>query len=671
MDSADGAFFFLSGPVLSGLLLKVPFGSSGYCAEFQYELSTLPEYELITLRLQIVTYPLSLIWIYRMIFSLGGTEFGFPGMFGKGLTTMLLRGVCLLLAMFAVCTILPAQNRIVIQGGTMIDVRTGNLVPDAVIVLEGDRIASVSRGAASVPQGATVIDAKGKFIIPGLIDSHVHYSDWSPELFLNFGNTAVLDLGNDHDWIMAQKEGIERGSIPGPRMLISTTVIDGPPESANYFERPYVRIVKNSEEAATAVRSEIAAGKLDSVKVYAGLTTEMLKAIVHEADKAKLPVIGHFTDVRVVAEVGAKGVEHMDPVAHALVDEPAWKEAQKKARRGYNPPALAFMNASRAPAIVDLMLKSGQYLNPTLRVEFMGDRILRDKGFPYQDFDLLINDWRLRYAPLGFRLGVLKEYQEIGVWHWMDLSQAEQDQYHQAAVNSMKFVKMFADAGGKLYSGTDTGHMCTPGLCLHQELELLVDAGVSPLKTLQSATINAAELLRVQDRLGVLEQGKAADLVILDANPLEDIRNTRKIARVISRGRVLDGQYHADFENPLPNKTMEDTSHFFPSPRIRRVSPDIFGEDAQGATITVTGTGFIPYSFVRVNGKKLKTEYAGTFQLRATIPAKMLEMGTHAITVENPDFAWGTIYAPGAQDISHLGIRDRISNEAWVMVRPK
>ena len=579
------------------------------------------------------------------------------------------RSVCLLFAVWVGCSSGAAQDRVIIRGGTAIDVRDGRRIPNAVIVLQGDRIESVASGGP-VPSGGTVLDATGKFIIPGLIDSHVHYTDWSTELFLNYGNTTVADLGNDHDWILAQKDGIERGVLPGPRMLISTTVIDGPPESEGYFERPYVRIVKNSEEAVNVVRSEIAAGKLDSVKVYAGLTPDMLRAIVREAEKANLPVIGHFNDVRVVAEVGAKGVEHMDPVDNALVDRPAWQEAQKKVRRGYRIPEAAFMDFAKVPAIIDLMVKNGLYLNPTVRVGFTGDRALREKGFPYQDFDLLINDWRLRYAPLGFRLGVLKEQQEIGVWHWADLSQYEQDMYHQGYVNTLRFLKMFAEAGGKLYAGTDGGSMCTAGLCLHQEMELLAEAGIKPLTVLQSGTINAAELMRVQDRIGTLEKGKVADVLILDADPLQDIRNTKKIWKVISRGRVLDGQYHADFENPLPNKTFVDTSHFFWSPRIRRASPDVLAKGAPGATIEVNGTGFIPYSFVRFNGKKMQTEYVSAFRLRAEIPSKLLETGTYAITVENPDFAWGTIYAPGGQDLSHLGIRDRISNEALVMVKP-
>ncbi len=206
---------------------------------------------------------------------------------------------------------------------------------------------------------------------------------------------------------------------------------------------------------------------------------------------------------------------------------------------------------------------------------------------------------------------------------------------------------------------------------MHQELELLVDAGVSTLQALQAATVNPAELMRMQDRLGTLEEGKVGDVLILDANPLEDIRNTRKIAQVISRGRVLDGKYHADFKNPIPFNGWEQSSHFFPSPRIQWASPEALVEGAQGATLTVHGTGFIPYSFVRFNGQNLKTSFIDRLQLTAEVPANLLRPGTYAVTVENPEFGSGTIYAAGASDLSHLGMRDRISNEFLVLVKPQ
>ena len=578
---------------------------------------------------------------------------------------MFQKGGPLLVIFWVMCGLTLAQDPVVIQGGTLVDVRDGSLMADAVVVVQGDRIISVSGAGGRVPQGATIIDATGKYVLPGLIDLHVHYDDWSAELYLNHGVTTVVDLGNAHEWIKAQKEGIEKGFIPGPRLFHGTENLDGPSEG---FVKRIVRTVKGPEDARTAMRENIA-GKVDAVKVYARLTPAMLSSIVAEADKANIPVIGHFEDVRIAVQVGAHGIEHNGAVANAILDRQAWEEALKKVRKGFRPPAEAFIDLDKLPEIVSLMVRNGLYLNPTMRMSWQGDRALREKGFHYEDFDLLINDWRLRYVPLAFRLANLKEYQEIGVWHWADLSQYEQDLFHQGYKNAQRIVKAFVDAGGKLYTGTDSAHMCVPGLALHQEMELLVDAGVSPLQALQAATINSAELMRMTDRLGALEEGKVGDVVVLEANPLQDIRNTRKIAHVISRGRVLDGEYHADFKNPIPRNYWEDSSHYFPSPEIQWVSPEALEEGARGATLTVTGTGFIPYSFVQFNGVKLKTQWVDRAELRAQVGEELLRPGTYAVTVENPDFAWGSVSIGG--HLAHLGIRDPVSNEFLVLVKLK
>jgi len=557
-----------------------------------------------------------------------------------------------------------AQNPVVIRGGTLVDVRDGSLMQDTVIVVNGDRIVSVSSTGGSVPQGATVIDAAGKYILPGLIDLHVHYDEWSGELYLNHGVTTVVDLGNVYEWIRAQKEGIEKGFIPGPRIFHGTENLDGRIEGV---AKRIVRTVKGPEDARIAMRDYV--GYVEAVKVYDRLTPAMLRSIVAEADKANIPVIGHFQDVRIAAEVGAHGIEHTHAVANALADKQAMAEAAKKVRKGFRLPAQAFMDLKKLPGIVQMMVEKGLYLNPTLRGNWQGDWALREKGFHYEDFDLLINDWRLRYVPLAFRLAVLKEYQEIGLWHWADLSQYEQDLFHQGYQGAQRLVKAFVDAGGKLYAGTDSAHMSTPGLSLHQELELMVDAGVSPLQALQSATINSAELMRMEDRLGTLEEGRVGDVLVLDANPLEDIRNTRKIAQVISRGRVLDGEYHADFENPIPRNYWEDSSHYFPSPEIQWVSPEALEEGTQGATLTVQGTGFIPYSFVQFNGVTLKTQWVDRTELKAEVDEELLRPGTYAVTVKNPDFAWGSVSA--GRHLGHLGIRDPVSNGFLVLVKLK
>ena len=563
---------------------------------------------------------------------------------------------------------LRAQEPVVIRGGTLVDVRDGSLTQDVEVVVAGDRIVSVFAGAAQSAQSGTVIDARGKFIVPGLIDLHVHYRDWSAELYMNHGVTTVVDLGTPHEWVKAQKDGIDRGVIPGPRLFYGTMNLEGP-QDENYYQRGYVHILDDPEDAITAMRRYVSEDA-KAVKVYEGLSIEVLRVVVREANRANIPVIGHFPDVRLAADVGAHGIEHNGAVANAILDERARDEAMQKVRTGLNLPAESFMDLNQVPEIVALMVESGLYLNPTMRMSWSGDRALREKGFPYEDFDLLLNDWRLRYVPLNWRLANLKEYQEIGLWHWSDLSQFERDLFHQGYTNAQRLIQAFVESGGKLYAGTDSASMTTPGLSLHQEMELIVDAGASELQALQAATIHSAELLRMEDRLGTVEAGKAGDVVVLDANPLEDIRNTREIHRVISRGRVLDGEYHADFRNPIPTNDWEGSSHFFPSPRIRFASPEAFVEGASDATLTVNGTGFIPYSFVRLGGQSLPTEFISGFELRAQVPAELLRMGTYAVTVENPDFGWGSNLARGAGDISHLGPRGYISNEFLVLVKP-
>ena len=556
---------------------------------------------------------------------------------------------------------------VVVQGGTLIDVENGDLISNTNIVINGDEIVSI--GGNSVPQDAIEIDARGKYIIPGLIDLHVHYKDWSGPLYLNHGVTTAISLGDTYEWIRAQKMGIKRGLIEGPRLFISTENVDKTPEDlSTYFVRPHVSLFNDAEDASEGMIRYVTDG-VDAVKVYDGLDQSQLVAIIEEAEKADIPVIGHFKDVRVAARLGAHGIEHTAAVANVLVDNEAKAIAMRKVRKGLNVPNESFMDLTRLPALVDEMIENGLYLNPTIRMGWHSDRELREKGFHYEDFDLTFNDWRLRFIPIGWRLANLKEYQEYGLWNWRDLTQYERDLFHQGYQNVQKLVKQYETAGGKLYAGTDSANMAVPGLSLHQEMELLVAAGVSPLTALQAATINPAELMRMSLRLGTIDEGKVGDLVILDGNPMEDIRNTRKIHRVISRGKVLDGEYDADYKNPIPNTAPEQSSHYFPSPRISSVTPETLYENGSETTLTITGTGFIPYSFVRWDDILLETEFVSEYELTVQIPESLLEnIGTYTITIENPDFAWGTVFARGASDIVHMGVRDNVSNEMKVIV---
>ena len=568
------------------------------------------------------------------------------------------------------------ETPVIIRGGTLVDVRNGQLTPGAVIVVRGDWIVSVN-GNGPLPADAEVVDAGGKFIIPGLIDAHVHYKNFSGPLYLNHGVTTVVSLGDTYDWIKVQKEGIKRGVILGPRLFHSTDNVDKTPEDMDDLIKQekqlldHHRFLDDVEEASAAMGAYVRDG-VDAVKIYDGLDKAQLVAIVEEADKADIPVIGHFPDVYVAAEVGGHGIEHTKPVAHALIDEAYRREAMKRVRPGQDVEPESFMDVDRIPEVVKFMVEHDLYLNPTLR-GYDGGPGLRERGFHYEDYDLTFNNWALRFIPIQWRLANLKEYQEIGYWNWRDLTEFEINLHQQGFLNAMKVVKAFSDAGGKIYAGTDSANMSVPGISLHQELELLVAAGLSPLKALQAATITPAELMRMEERLGAVEVGKTGDLVILEANPLEDIRNTRRIWRIVSRGKVFDGTYDPDYRNPIPRVTPFASSHFFPPPRVRFVTPRKLDLDSPGETISVHGSGFTPYSFVVWEGEKLETEYLSEMELKATIPAALLgEIGTFSLLVENPDFAWGSAEARGADDILHMGwmetMRDYLSNEVKVLV---
>ena len=595
----------------------------------------------------------------------------------------------LLFVICVFCELALAQGRVAIVGGTVLNVRDGSLMPGAVVVIEGDRIVSVSAGGQP-PAGATLVDARGKYVLPGLIDLHVHYRDWAPELYLNHGVTSVVDLGSATDWIQAQKAGIANGTIPGPRLFIAAR-IEGEREprevlmESRPIERVYIaqitggdqivasdrgsHMAKNIAEAREAMRDYVSGRvKVDAIKTIHNLKAEPLRAIVEDARKANIPVIGHFENARLAADAGVNGVEHTWAVAAAIVDLQVRENALQKVTPGFLPPAETFMDMQKLPDIIQRMVQRGVYLNPTMRMTWAGADALLEKGFHHEEFDLLLGDWRLRYIPLGWKLANLKEFFEIDLWHRDDLTQYDRDLFEQGYQNAQRLIKAFVDAGGKLYAGTDCASMCVPGIGMHQELELLVDTGITPLQALQAATIHPAELMRLQDRLGTLEEGKAGDVLILDANPLEDIRNTRKIAKVISRGRVLDGQYHADFQNPIPSDQREASSHYFPSPRIRRASLEAVTDGTSGATVTVRGTGFIPYSFVLLDGKKLQTEFIDEFQLRANVPAELLQSGTFPVTVENPNY--GAVWVRGNPNLSRFRILDHVSNAFLLLLQP-
>ena len=579
---------------------------------------------------------------------------------------------------FSFCNQLSAQQidsepsgRLLLQGGTIIDVRTGDLRSNTVIVIEGDRIAAISNEPVSPSINDRSLNLTGQFIIPGLIDAHVHYEEFASELLLNHGVTTVLDLGNDYEWIKATAEGIRAGWFPGPRLYYSTPHFDAPPPAGHpWLEgRFHKHFIEDVNEAEAATKKYISQG-VSAIKIYQGLDDDVTEVVVSIANDANIPVMGHFRDAEVAASMVGAGIEHLGPLAVMAQDPELVRQVRELSSRrpgSIGLGSVASVDWDKMETVIDMLVEKDAYLNATLLVGSKQiPHVRTELGFLYEDFDLLINNWRLRYIPLQFRLHLLMEYMQQGVWHWDDLNEEEQRWAVQQFENAQRITKMYSDRGGKLYAGPDCAAGCTFGLGLHQEMELLVDSGISPLKALQSATLHTAEVMRMEDKIGTVEENKLADLVVLRANPLENIRNTRAISHVILGGRVLDGEYHPEFNALLEKPEPETSGHFFPSPVITWISPEALTTESSPARLSLRGSGFIPYSLINFGGNNLETRYLGSTHIEVDIPPSLLQRGTYDVTVENPDFAYGR----ATTDLFHLGVLPRISNVHKIIVKP-
>src|SRR5689334_16423427 len=231
-------------------------------------------------------------------------------------TRWIVRLLCLGVLVAGV-VIWPQSQTLVIEGGTLIDGRGGAPIQNAVIVVQGSRIKAVGeKGKVSVPAGAKIIQENGKTILPGLIDSHIHYRDWYPPMFLHYGVTTVYDTANPTDYILAQRDMVNHGKLKGPRMFVTGLAIDGPVDRSDMNSGSevggYNAHVVTVEEARDLVRQNLSRG-VDLIKVHEGLTSELLKSVVDEATTKGVAVVGHSENIREATLAGLKFMEHTRP----------------------------------------------------------------------------------------------------------------------------------------------------------------------------------------------------------------------------------------------------------------------------------------------------------------------------------------------------------------------
>jgi imidazolonepropionase-like amidohydrolase len=442
---------------------------------------------------------------------------------------------------------LRAQSRAtVIEGATLIDGNGGAPLKHSAIVIEGSRIQAVgAKGTISYPPAARIINADGMTLLPGLIDAHIHSLDFFPPLFLHFGVTTVYDTANPTEWAIAQRDALKNGRIKGPRMFVTGVVIDGPDETADRRDAYRVH-VRTPEEARTLARSLLQRG-VDALKVYQHLTPDLLTPIVEEARKAGTEAVGHSRDAKEAILAGLKFIEHSTPIAHATLGDPAKIQAMDEGRL---PDPEADMDSALFGPPIDLMLKNGVYYNPTLTRVWIDALPKRTEW--YKEATILLEDPAYRFIPAARREFWLRTARE---------RQPEGPRARDAVRKVQDFTRRYVQAGGRVITGPDSGPSSGPanmaGLAMHVEMEALVDAGLTPMQAIQASTKWAAELLHQEKDLGTVAPGKIADLVLIDGDPLADIRATRRIRMVMMDGKAVETRLDPAFRNPIPRPVAE------------------------------------------------------------------------------------------------------------------
>lgn len=440
---------------------------------------------------------------------------------------------------------------LVIQGGTLIDGNGGAPVQNSVIVMQGDRITAVGRvGQVQVPAGAHVINAAGKWITPGLIDAKSGYFGFYGEAYLHWGVTSAGSSGGRGDVGQAERDAINHRLLAGPRLFQAYATIEGPGPD---LKKPARRgpgsgaMVPHSVEEAHRVAAELfdVAGA-DFLGTDDGDgPPEIFAAAAEEAHKrgkgVVMRAVGPQTRAHEAALAGADVLIHTGEVGVELAKDPAtWKDYI-----GLPPDAYSDMDESKADGVAKFLVDHHVALEP--------DLMATDRGFHknwkrVQEEDAhFFDDPNLRaYYPADKIAGLLENVKSPETYLKPDALALRARGFK----NHLEFLHRFVQLGGHLVAASDIPQS-PPGLGVHQEMTAFEeDVGLTPMQALQAGTKWVAEGFKLKD-LGTIEPGKFADVLILNADPTQDIKNLRNIDEVIKEGKLVDRSYHANFHDPF------------------------------------------------------------------------------------------------------------------------
>jgi hypothetical protein len=411
----------------------------------------------------------------------------------------------------------PPGGAIVIRNANLFDAISGTIVPATTVVIQGDRIAAVGPNV-SAPAGATIIDATGKTLMPGLWDMHVHLQPNDGLLDIAAGVTTVRDMANDIDFLMEEKKHYNEGTEIGPR-IIAAGFMDGP--------GPYAgptKVLVNSEDEIRAAIDRYKKLGYEQIKVYSSMRPELVPFITRYSHENGLRVSGHipaqmFADQAV--EQGYNEIQHMNFLMLNFMRDV--KETRTPARftEVANRGADLDLNSADVRAFVDLLKSKSIVSDPTLSA-FEG--MFTDRPGTVSATFAEIAD---RF-PAQVRRGTLTG--------GLPVPAGKDARYRASFAKMLEFTKLLYDSGVRIVAGTDG----MAGYQLPRELELYVDAGIPAPAVLQIATIGAARVMKHDGESGSIEPGKLADLILIDGNPSANIHALRNVSMVIRGGGMFD-----------------------------------------------------------------------------------------------------------------------------------
>ncbi len=440
-----------------------------------------------------------------------------------------------------------------ISNASIVDVETGEVSSPKTIAVHENRIWKIGEAADfSDASQTTSIDLEGRFVIPGLWDAHVHLT-FVPELeqdmfrlFVANGITSVRDTGGLLEKILPHRDKSRSGTETAPRVFLAGPLVDGVPSvyDGSVPFRPEIAVGAPTPEAARAWVDSLTAVGADLVKSYEMLTPEAFRALLERAREKQLKVTGHVPlhlDAKEASNLGLSSMEHLRNLEFsASRDADSLLAARKKMmqneqnlsggdlrsqiHRSQRTHAIATQDADRRAELISTLKANDTWQIPTMTIVTSRAFRLYDNPDWLNTFSALPQNVESQWREIVERFSPTPPDESALVFAEWALGMV--NDLHQAEVN--------------ILAGTDTPIFpLTPGFSLHEELLLLEKSGLSPLAVLQTATINPAKYFGLENDLGTIAEGKLADLVILDENPLENVANTKKVHAVVANGALL------------------------------------------------------------------------------------------------------------------------------------